>query len=67
MLIKKYRMEQGLSIPELSEQTGLSRRTLQDIEKRNACNSENLIRISVALGISLDALCQDDISKIKND
>lgn len=67
MLLKEIRLARGYSVPELSRSSGLSRRTIQDIEKRDACTMENLIRLSVALDASLDELCRDHIEKIRRE
>ena len=58
MRLKELRIEKGLSVPKLSELSGLSRRTIQDIEKRNDCMVSNATRLANALGVSLDELCQ---------
>lgn len=58
MRLKELRIEKGLSVPKLSELSGLSRRTIQDIEKRNDCMVSNATRLANALGVSLDELCR---------
>ena len=58
MRLKELRTEKGLSVPKLSELSGLSRRTIQDIEKRNDCMVSNATRLANALGVSLDELCR---------
>ena len=58
MRLKELRIEKGLSVPKLSELSGLSRRTIQDIEKRDDCMVSNATRLANALGVSLDELCQ---------
>lgn len=59
MRLKELRTEKGLSVPKLSELSGLSRRTIQDIEKRSDCMVSNAIKLAAALSVSLDELCQD--------
>lgn len=44
--LKEIRLVQGLSVPQLVERSGLSRRTIQDIEKRGDC------KLSISLGAS---------------
>ena len=58
MRLKELRIEKGLSVPKLSELSGLSRRTIQDIEKRDDCMVSNATRLANALGVSLDELCR---------
>lgn len=58
MNLKQIRNEKGLSVRALSELTGLHRRTIEDIEKRNDCLISNAIKIADALGVTLDELCR---------
>lgn len=57
MNLKEIRISKGLSVPKLVEKTGLSRRTIQDIEKRGDCLVSNAIKLAKALDVSLDELC----------
>ena len=57
MRLKELRQDKGLSIAKLSELTGLHRRTLQDIEKRDDCLVSNAILIAKALSVDLSTLC----------
>ena len=57
MNLKEIRISKGLSVPKLSELTGLSRRTIQDIEKRGDCLVSNAVKLAKALDVSLDELC----------
>ncbi|SDN14767.1 helix-turn-helix transcriptional regulator [Acetanaerobacterium elongatum] len=59
MNLKVIRTGKGLSVPQLVELTGLSRRTLQDIEKRGDCLVSNAIIIADVLGVTLDELCKE--------
>lgn len=58
MRLKEIRNAQGLSVPQLVELTGLSRRTIQDIEKRGDCLVSNALLLADALGVTLDELCR---------
>lgn len=60
MKLKEIRNAQKLSVPKLVEMTGLSRRTIQDIEKRGDCLVSNAKKLAAALGVTLDELCADD-------
>lgn len=59
MRVREIRTKKNLSIPQLVELTGISRRTLQDIEKRGDCLVSNAMKIADAIGVTLDELCRD--------
>lgn len=56
MKLKEIRIEKGLSVPKLSELSGVPRRTIQDIEKRGDCMVSTLSKLGKALNVSLDEL-----------
>lgn len=56
MRLKEIRIEKGLSVPKLSEASGVPRRTIQDIEKRGDCMVSTLSKLAKALDVSLDEL-----------
>lgn len=58
--LKQIRIEKGLSVPALVELSGVSRRTIQEIEKRGDCLVSNLSKLAAALGVSLDDLWTPD-------
>ena len=58
MNLKQIRNAQGLSVQKLADRTGLHRRTLQDIEKRDDCLVSNAILLADALGVTMDELCR---------
>lgn len=60
MQVRKIRLEKGLSVPKLSELSGLSRRTIQEVEKRDECTVSTAKKLAKALGVTLDELCRDD-------
>ena len=60
MKLAQIRKEKGVSVPKLVEMTGISRRTIQDIEKRGDCLVSNAIKLADALGVTLDELCRYD-------
>ena len=59
MKLKQIRLEKGLSVPQLVELSGVSRRTIQDLEKRNDGRISTLIKLADALEVTLDELCKD--------
>ena len=60
MQVRKIRLEKGLSVPKLSALSGLSRRTIQEVEKRDECTVSTAKKLAKALGVTLDELCRDD-------
>lgn len=59
MKLKEIRTERKISVPQLVELTGISRRTIQDIEKRGDCLVSNAKKIAAALNVTLDELCAE--------
>ncbi len=59
MKLKEIRVNKGLSVPQLVEISGVPRRTIQDIEKKNNCSVQIAIKLADALGVTLDELCMD--------
>lgn len=60
MNVRKIRIERGMSVPQLVELSGVSRRTIQDIEKNDECKVSTAIKLADALGVTLDELCRTD-------
>lgn len=58
MNLKNIRLQRGLSVPKLVEISGVPRRTIQDIEKKNDCKVSTAIKLADALGVTLDELCR---------
>lgn len=58
MNLKKIRNEKKMSIRVLSEISGVPIRTIEDLEKRNDGRVSTVIKLSNALGVSLDELCK---------
>lgn len=59
MNLKEIRTNKKISVPKLSEMTGIHYRTIQDIEKRGDCLVSNAIKFAEALGVTLDELCKN--------
>jgi transcriptional regulator with XRE-family HTH domain len=57
MNLKEIRTSQNLSVPELSKNSGVPIRTIENIERNNNCNITTAILLADALKISLDELC----------
>ncbi len=56
LYIKQHRIKAGISVPEMAKLTGLSRRTIQELEKRGDCLVSNAYKIAEALGLTLNDL-----------
>ena len=52
--LREIRLEKGLSVPELSRRSGVSRRTIEDIEARGDCRISTARLLCDAMEISLD-------------
>lgn len=59
MNLKEIRYEKGFTIPQLADITGIPKRTIENIQKRGDCLVSNAVKLSDALGVSLDELCRD--------
>ena len=58
MNLKALRKQRGLSVLKLAETSHVSRRTIEDIERRGDCRVSTAIVIADALGVTLDELCR---------
>ena len=54
----QIRNEKELSIRELSELSGVPKRTIEDIERFDRCKVDTAIKLADALGVTLDELCR---------
>jgi lambda repressor-like predicted transcriptional regulator len=63
MLFKYYKEKKGYTMQSLSNTTGLPKRTLEGIQKRNDCLVSNAMKIAEAFGISLDELFADQLTE----
>ena len=61
MNLKQIRNSQKLSTRKLSEMSGVPVRTIEDIERFDRCKVDTAIKLADALGVSLDALCRDQM------
>ena len=56
MRLKEIRKSKGLSVPDLVELSGVSRRTIQEVENRDDCRVSTAIKLADVLGVSIDAI-----------
>ena len=56
LYIKEYRKRAKISMPQMSEITGIPIRTIEGLEKRGDCLVSNALKITDALGITLNDL-----------
>lgn len=59
MNIQHYRKEKGMTVQQLADAAGMSKRTLEDAMRRGDCLVSNAIKLANALGVTLDELCRD--------
>lgn len=52
--IKEIRLEKDLSVPKLAELSGVSRRTIQDLEKRGDCMLSTAAKLAAAMKVTLN-------------
>lgn len=58
MKLREIRKEKNMTVPELSRLSGVSIRTIEDLEKRGDGRVSTLIKLADALNITLDQLCR---------
>lgn len=59
MKLREIRKKQNMSVPELSRLSGVSVRTIEDLERRGDGRVSTLIKLADALHVTLDHLCRD--------
>lgn len=59
MKLREIRKSKNMSVPELSRLSGVSVRTIEDLEKRGDGRVSTLIKLADALNVTLDQLCRD--------
>lgn len=59
MKLREIRKNKNMSVPELSRLSGVSVRTIEDLEKRGDGRVSTLIKLADALNVTLDQLCRN--------
>lgn len=60
MNVQQLRKTKGLTVQQLADKSGLSKRTLEDIIRRGDCMVSNAVKIANALEVTLDELCRPE-------
>jgi len=60
VMLRKIRLDAGLSVPALSRLSGVPVRTIEDIERKGDCRVSTAIRLADALQVTLDKLCRQE-------
>ena len=58
--LKQIRLNQGISVPKMSEMTGIHRRTIEDLEKRGDCMLSTAYKLAKALDVTLNDIYTDE-------
>lgn len=59
MQLREIRVSKKISVPELSKKSGVPIRTIEDLEKRGDGRVSTVLKLSVALNVSMDELCKN--------
>lgn len=59
MNVQKIRIEKGFTVQQLADKAELSKRTVEEIIRRDKCTVDNAIKLADALNVTLDELCRD--------
>ena len=59
MNLKEIRTTKGITVPQISNLSGIPIRTIENIQRNGDCLVSNAIKLADALGVSLDELCRD--------
>lgn len=65
LYIKEYRKQAKISVPKMSEFTGIPIRTIEGLEKRGDCLVSNALKIAEVLGLKLDDLLNPPADEMK--
>ncbi len=58
MNLREIRKKRKMTVPQLSEISGVPTRTIEDIQRKGECKVRTAIRLADALEVSLDELCR---------
>lgn len=57
MNVQRIRNERGMTVQQLADASGLPKRTIEEIMRRDKCTVDNAIKLAKALDVTLDELC----------
>lgn len=58
MKLKQIKEAKKLTFQQIADLTGLPKRTIEDVIRRDTCNIQTAIKLADALGVTLDELCR---------
>ena len=56
MNVQRIRNERGMTVQQLADASGLPKRTVEEIMRRDKCTVDNAIKLAKALNVTLDQL-----------
>lgn len=59
MRLKQLRTSKSLTVPALSQLSGVPVRTIENVERNNECKVSTAVKLADALNVTLDELCRD--------
>ncbi len=60
MNLKQLKESKNMTVQQLADAAGLSKRTVEDVIRRGDCLVSNAIKLADVLGVTLDELCRDE-------
>lgn len=57
--IVELRNAKNMTIQQLADMSGLPKRTVEEVLRRDTCSVNTAIKLADALGVTLDELCRD--------
>lgn len=59
MRLREIRKSKKMTVPQLSNESGVPVRTIEDIERKGECKVSTAIKLADALEVTLDELCRN--------
>ena len=59
MQLREIRKKKKMTVPQLSNESNVPIRTIEDIERKGECKVSTAIKLANALDVSLDELCRN--------
>jgi transcriptional regulator with XRE-family HTH domain len=58
MNLRQIRLNKNYTVPKLAKLSGLSIRTIEEVERRKKCTVDTAKKLASALEVTLDELCE---------